>query len=179
MENKLNILLDISLRELITSLVSKKYTLAISQFEIREVGSDSKTYLMINCDKVTLESVCELGSKVFYKIFRLNGNIINDDIKKFVANVKNINKTNRLLYNINDLEFEINVNYDDSEFMVVDVYNREYLTKFNVLSITDNDGLDYANIQISNANLLDVFCLGFMICEDDIVKNEKTRKKLN
>lgn len=132
--------------------------------------------LLVKNKETSLKDVCQLGSSVFYGIYQQNNSAFNDYINDFITNLKKINQTNRFHDDLSNSQFKVGINYyDDSKFHTVEFYNERYNTDFKVLSVEDEDGLDYANIKTSNESLLDVFCLGFMVCQDDILKKERTK----
>lgn len=199
MNKDFKILINIALKERLRTLLSNKVYDGL--LIISEEKNDNKLFTISANSNSSLTDICKLGSSVFYALYSLDDNIVEElgilkylnkkylsnerietgDIAKyariFVSDIKETNLDQYINRDINS-EFKITVNYDDLQFDVTEKYNIENGTNFEILSIQDFDGLDYALIKLYKGSLLDVFCLGFMICLDDMVKNEKTKRKL-
>lgn len=192
--NNINILLNINFKDILYSILNKSNYLFKAGFKLEEVEFNKVEYISVKCETIFIDDVCKLGGMIYYymysnnklKISNNNSNSFKSIMSKYLNSEKNysdyfvldvyeINKGNNSMPN--SFNFFVNVNYDNSNFEVIDNFNKNFNTDFELIDIKDNDGLDYAKIKFINSSVIDIFCLGYLITKDDVQKNEAKRKK--
>lgn len=107
-------------------------------------------------------------------------NFLTDFENNFVHLIKSLNdKYNYSEKVLTDSTFNSFINCDHGIYDVADNYNERYKTDFNIYKIIDDDGLNFAEINISNATIIDVLCLGYLTCQDDVIKMNDHKYKKN
>ena len=194
MNIRLEILFNPSYYEILNDIFSKIKIIYTSRFILSKNYKSDNVYVSVTCDNLNLKEICKLGSAIFYALYISNDycgfsgwlksegitNNTNQTIiflnkykERILSEIKELNQPNQPL----SFDFEVDINYDDLSFSVIEGYNSKYGTNFRLNSIYNDDGLDYAKINVIKTDIIDVFCLGIMICYDDIIKNEITRNK--
>jgi hypothetical protein len=159
-----------------------------STFELLELVVEDVKYAVITNKNVVLEDICGLGRGMFSTMSKWNliagqqpsdapllGDIAFNDFEYNYGLIDKIKEVNGKIGNILVIPgvsvFNTSVN-NQRQFEVVDKYNFQFNTNFEVLTIADHDGVGFATIRATDVNLIDVLGLGFMICLDDVLKSD-------
>jgi len=73
------------------------------------------------------------------------------------------------------IQFEVMLNFEDSTSGIDHECNELFNTDFKVVEVYLNDCMFFAKIEASKVNLIDIFCLGYMISYNDQRRFEKMR----
>lgn len=189
MVNRFKIFIDYALYNVLAFKINntENESTNASTFELKELVLEDVKYAVITNNSIILEDICGLGSGMFYTMHNWNY-ILNQNAEPpllpdiafndfeynygLITNIKDINEKNGNTPLIHGpAVFNTSVN-NLRKFEVVDKYNFQFNTKFEVVAITDHDGIGTATIKATDVNLIDVLGLGFMICLDDVLKSD-------